>query len=165
MVKIDNELFHAAVNIMRTRDAQLTALDDRLQEDEYLTHSGRKGMKWGENIFGQVEEAKDRVNKAMNPPAPAARPAAASYGSGMQKPRSNNMSEDLRAEQMKRKYGGTEQHYDTGRGAQVREQQRKQREAQAKYGGESYYDMQKAESEKNAKKNLFLIVFTFCLFC
>lgn len=144
MVKMDSELFHAACDIMRTRDAQLAALGD----DE-LMHYGRKGMKWNENLFTQVEEVKNKVNS--RPPIPAARPAAANYGSGMQRPRTGNISNDLKAEQMRRKYGGTEQHYDTGRGAQVRENQRNIREAQAKYGGGSYYDIQKAESEKKRK--------------
>lgn len=107
----ENTIMHTAMAIHKRRNEQLE------HKDDYLMHYGRKGMKWGEDIYAQ-DEANNRQISGQS-----------------------QYAQQLQAEAAKRKYGGTEQHYDTGRGAQVREQQRKQREAQAKYGGqEQHYD-------------------------
>lgn len=36
-----------------------------VSEDNYLEHYGRKGMKWGQHIFGKVKNAKRRVGRTV----------------------------------------------------------------------------------------------------
>lgn len=170
MVKMDSELFHAACDIMRTRDAQLAALGD----DE-LMHDGRKGMKWGKNIFTEDEEKKRREGvssgqsqyaqqlqaeanrrryggsayndpKPERPPTPAASrlPEEPEPISGLEKRFDNSAS--AKADYYRNKYGSQSSSSttdDVENGRRIREQQRAQREAAAKYGGPAYTPSQK----------------------
>lgn len=165
MVKMDSELFHAACDIMRTRDAQLEALGD----DE-LMHDGRKGMKWGKNIFTEDEEKKRRENassgqsqyakqlqaeanrrryggsayndsKPERPPIPAASrlPEEPEPITGLEKRFDNSAS--AKADYYRNKYGSQSSSStpdDVENGRRIREQQRAQREAAAKYAGSVY---------------------------
>lgn len=170
MVRLDSELFHAACDIMRTRDAQLAALGD----DE-LMHYGRKGMKWNENIYAEDEEKKRRASassgqsqyakqlqaeanrrryggsayndpKPKRPPIPAASrlPEEPEPITGLEKRFDNSASE--KADYYRNKYGSQSSSStsdDVENGRRIREQQRAQREAAAKYGGPAYTPSQK----------------------
>lgn len=170
MVKIDSELFHAACDIMRTRDAQLAALGD----DE-LMHYGRKGMKWNENIYAEDEEKNRRASassgqsqyakqlqaeankrryggsayndpKPKRPPIPAASrlPEEPETITGLEKRFDNSAS--AKADYYRNKYGSQSSGStpdDVENGRRIREQQRAQREAAAKYGGPAYTPSQK----------------------
>lgn len=170
MVKMDSELFHAACDIMRTRDAQLAALGD----DE-LMHYGRKGMKWNENIYAEDEEKKRRASassgqsqyakqlqaeankrryggsayndsKPERPLIPAASrlPEEPEPITGLEKRFDNSAS--AKADYYRNKYGSQSSGStpdDVENGRRIREQQRAQREAAAKYGGPAYTPSQK----------------------
>ncbi len=166
MVRLESELFHAACNIMRTRDAQLAALGD----DE-LMHYGRKGMKWNENIYAddlnkrqssgqnqyakqlQAEANKRRYGgsayndpKPKRPPIPAASrlPEEPEPITGLEKRFDNSSS--AKADYYRNKYGSQSSSStpdDVENGRRIREQQRARREAAAKYGGPAYTPSQK----------------------
>lgn len=70
MVKMDSELFHAACDIMRTRDAQLAALGD----DELMHYKGMQRPKGKDSVSDIVEreklikQARDRKEKGHHGP-------------------------------------------------------------------------------------------------
>lgn len=113
MVRLDSELFHAACDIMRTRDAQLAAYNDP---------------------------------KPKRPPMPAASrlPEEPEPITGLEKCFDNSASE--KADYYRNKYGSQSSSSttdDVENGRRIREQQKAQREAAAKYGGPAYTPSQK----------------------
>lgn len=52
-----------------------------VDNDSYLAHTGRKGMKWGQHIFGKIESTfkRPKKNKYVEPPKPTT-PAPAQTG-------------------------------------------------------------------------------------
>ncbi len=57
---IDSKLMHTAIAISNRRRAQLETRDD------YLMHYGRKGMKWGEDVYAE-DELKKRQSRSVDP--------------------------------------------------------------------------------------------------
>ena len=125
--RLKKKIMHAAIAISNRRRAQLENRDD------YLMHYGRKGMKWGEDVF-----AEDELNKRQ---------------SGSQ----SQYVQQLKAEAYKRKHGNTSvtTNDDAARanGAAIRARQKAIREAQAKYGGGSNSNYANQQMAKQAEES------------
>lgn len=57
----ETEMYHAAIKILSNRIDQLELNDDE------LAHDGRKGMKWGKNIFGKDDEKNKKQDNGFHP--------------------------------------------------------------------------------------------------